>query len=111
VRLLNEMSPEERRWHERGKQRCPDCRRSSRVLIARTVSTVIWHSREPQRLPPRRFVHARVRVIEETWQCPTCPEPALLMDFEHVGHPKEIVEVDEERGTQRRFRWTQAEGA
>ena len=97
MRLLNEMTPEERRWREQEKRYCVRCGRFARVRVDRHESTVTWTGE--QQLPPRRFVNARMRVIEETWLCPGCPKrpeseeptPGLLMDFEHVGSPEEIV--------------------
>ena len=97
MRLLNEMTPEERRWREEEKRFCLRCRRFSRVFKERRTSVVTWNGE--QQLPPRRFVNAQIRVIEELWLCPGCPkrpegeEPrtGLVMGFEHVGQPEEIV--------------------
>ena len=99
MRLLNEMTPEERRWREQEKRHCVRCGRFARVLVEQRESTVTWNGE--QQLPPRRFVNARMRVIEEEWLCPRCPEwpesveqpPGLVMEFEHVGRPEEIVPV------------------
>ncbi len=71
-------------------------------MLDRRVSTVIWNSAEPTHFPPRRFVNARIRVIEEVWSCEACPKAnrpgdavvGLVMDFEHVGDPREIVTVN-----------------
>ena len=98
MQLVNEMTTEERASHEQGKRLCLRCQRFIRIRIDRTVGTVIWNSRVPQQLPPRRFVNAKMRLIEETWLCPECPtlkpgekpKPGLLLDFEHVGRPEEI---------------------
>jgi hypothetical protein len=60
------------------------------------VITVTWNGE--QLLPPRRFINARIRVIEELWVCPDCPAmpsgqiaSGMWIDFEHVGDPGEII--------------------
>jgi hypothetical protein len=94
VEFVNELSPEEREAHKQRKRYCTDCRRATRICVDRKVSTVTWTSRWPQRLPPRRFVNAKIRVIEEEWLCRECHSmPSLLMDFEFIGKPEEIVSL------------------
>lgn len=99
MRLLNEMTQEERQWRDQEKRFCVRCGRFARILLDRKTSVVTWNGE--QQLPPRRFVNARMRVIEETWQCPDCPKRdertpvviGLVMDFEHIGQPEEIVNL------------------
>ncbi len=97
MRLLNEMTPDERRWHEQEKRFCHRCRSFARVLVSQSTSLLTWNGE--QKLPPRRFINAKIQVIEETWQCPDCmkagdqaPGIGLTHDFEHVGQPQEIVD-------------------
>jgi len=104
VWLLNEMTSDERHSHELDKRICRACGRSERRRLDRRISTVIWNSRVPTHFPPRRFVGAKIRVIEEVWSCEACPKAnrpgdsavGLLMDFEHVGAPGEIVPGEQE---------------
>ncbi len=102
MRLLNEMTLEERQWHERDKQYCQRCQRFARVQLDQGISTMIWNGE--QRLPPRRFINAKMRVTAETWECPDCPKAdqrgrervpviGVTVDFEHVGDPGEIVDL------------------
>ena len=100
MRLLNDMSPEELREHEGGKRFCMRCSRAERTRLHREVSTVIWNG--DTLLPPRRFVNAKIQVIAETWVCDFCQKSdprdptkgvGLLMDFEHIGAPGEIVSL------------------
>ena len=102
MRLLNEMTPDERHSNDLEKRVCPACGRNERKRLDRRISTVIWNSTVPTHFPPRRFVGAKIRVIEEVWSCQACPKAnrpgdsvvGLLMDFEHVGAPGEIVPVE-----------------
>ena len=107
MRLWNEMTPDERASNELGRRFCQACGRSERTRLGRRISTVVWNSRAPIRFPPRRFVNARIRVIEEVWACDPCPSKAgrpdsgvvgLVVDFEHIGAPGEIVAVGPETG-------------
>lgn len=104
MRLLNEMTSEERLSHEHDKCFCARCGRFARIRLSRRESEVTWTSKEPTWFPPRRFVNARIRVIEETLECVGCPELnrraspiGLLLDFEHIGSPEEIDETDHSR--------------
>lgn len=97
MRLLNEISPDERRWHDWWKPFCQRCGRRARKLLDRKLSVVTWTG--VQQLPPRRFLNAKIRVIEEIWLCPDCPkarehdpEIGRVIDFEHIGRPEEIVD-------------------
>jgi hypothetical protein len=96
MQLLNEMTSPERRQREQGKRHCRRCGRWDRVRVEQRIFSLLWTG--DQRLSPRRFLRAQMRITEEKWLCPDCPEadprtPAigLVMDFEHVGHPDEIV--------------------
>ena len=96
MQLLNEMSPEERASREQEKRFCRRCGRSQRQRVEQRTLTVIWNGE--QVLTPRRFVNARMRVIEEIWLCPDCPAApfgqvvsGMWIDFEHIGDPGEIV--------------------
>ena len=101
MRLLNEMAPAERQSHEVDKRVCRACGRNERKRLDRRISTVIWNSTAPTHFPPRRFVDAKIRAIEEVWSCEAYPKAnrlgdpvvGLLMDFEHIGAPGEIVPV------------------
>ena len=102
MRLLNEMTPDERHAHELEKRVCHACGQRERQRRDRRISTVMWTSTVPTHVPPRRFVSATIRVTEEVWSCEACPKAkrpgdavvGLLMDFEHVGAPDEIVRVE-----------------
>jgi len=96
MQLLNEMSPEERASREQEKRFCRRCGRAQRVRVEQVTLTIIWN--EEPLLPPRRFVNARMRIIEEVWLCPDCPGvpsgqvgSGMWIDFEHIGKPDEIV--------------------
>jgi ribosomal protein L37AE/L43A len=96
VQLLNEMSPEERASREQEKRICRRCGRAHRQRVEQRTLTVIWNGE--QLLPPRRFVNAHMRVIEEVWLCPECPgvpsgqvASGMWIDFAHIGKPDEIV--------------------
>jgi hypothetical protein len=96
MQLLNEMTPEERVWREKQKRFCSKCRRWVRERTDQRMVTILWNGE--QLFPPRRFVNARMRAIEETWNCPQCPAVrdgvlagGMWIDFEHVGQPEEII--------------------
>ena len=98
MQLLNEMSPEERQWREHEKRFCRRCGRWVRYRAEQRVVMVIWNGE--QLLPPRRFVNAKIRAIEEVWVCLDCPgvpsgdvASGMWIDFEHVGDPDEIVSL------------------
>lgn len=100
MRLLNEMNPGERQWHEPDKRFCARCKRFQRVKRREQVTEVRWTSKEPTWFPPRRFVNAQIRVVKEWWVCVKCPKApdddnrdvvGLLIDFEHIGRPEEVV--------------------
>jgi hypothetical protein len=97
MRLLNDMTPDERESHEADKRYCVLCQRSARRRLDRRISAVRWTG--DTLFPPRRFVDARIRVIEETWSCEDCEKSrrpgeavvGVVVDFEHVGDASEIV--------------------
>lgn len=96
MQLLNEISPEERGSREWDKRFCRRCGRSQRQRVEQRTLTVIWNGE--QFLPPRRFVNARMKVIEEVRLCPECPgvpygqvASGMWSDFEHIGKPDQIV--------------------
>lgn len=99
VRLLNDMDPEERRRHEADKRFCLRCGQSKRTRIRQATSMATWNG--TVLMPLRRFVNARIRVTEETWLCPVCQKAekdpstglGLILDFEHIGDPGEIVNL------------------
>jgi hypothetical protein len=99
MQFLNEMTTEERRWREQEKRYCSHCNRWVRVRTEHRLFTVLWNGE--QLLPPRRFVNAKMRVTEELWVCPGCPTAregktvsGMWIDFEHVGHPSEIIPLE-----------------
>lgn len=97
MRLLSNMSPDERAAYEDDKRYCVLCQRSERRRLDRRISIVQWNG--DTLFPPRRFVRARIRVVEETWSCDDCPKArrsgdavvGVTADFEHVGEASEIV--------------------
>jgi ribosomal protein L37AE/L43A len=97
MQLLNDMTPAEREADDRAKRACPVCVQGARRLLDRRVSAAVWTG--PTHFPPRRFVHARIRITEETWWCDACagtdrPAAGTTLSFTHVGDPSEIVPVD-----------------
>jgi hypothetical protein len=102
MRLLNDMTPAERESHEDDKRYCVLCQRSERRRLDRRVSAMRWTGRTL--FPPRRFIQARIRVIEEVWSCEGCEKArrpgeavvGVVVDFEHVGDASEIVPLTPE---------------
>jgi hypothetical protein len=98
MQLLNEMSAVERASREQEKRFYRRCGPAQRRRVEQRTLTVIWNGE--QFLPPRRFINARMRVLEEVWICPDCPAvpysqvaSGMWIDFEHIGKRDEIVSL------------------